>query len=115
MTKDKRAIYLILTNEINTLICSACKFDAGGDCCSGSEGCLHPLAERRGFPMNEADGCMEPGNDCWAFRPEIKVSDLADIAGLVLEYGWDEWFWRTYPDGMIKVYGHDSRKMELKS
>lgn len=117
MNRQQREIYLVLTDEIGCQICTACKYGefTGSACDDGYMECNHKLNDYSGFPLFEADGDLEPGMDCWGFKPNIQVQDLADIAGLVLAHGWDDWFWRVFKDGTIKVYGRDSSKVEVKA
>lgn len=114
MNSQQREIYVVLTKEIDTILCSACRYSSGGDCCTEPD-CDHKLKDHIKFPFQKRDGFIEPGQDCWGFRPALSVEHLADIAGLVLAHGWDEWFWRVYKDGTIKVFGRDSSKVEVKS
>ena len=108
MKGTDREIYLIIAGEIDSSLCVACRFSSGGDCCTGSF-CEHPLSDRIGFPCEDMD--LEINEDCWGFRPALSVEHLSDIAGFVLSNGWDEWFWRVYQDGTIKVYGRDNSKI----
>ena len=82
MKAEQRTIYLVLTEEINWMLCSFCKFAQAGFECGMAE-CHHPLEVISGDMMVE-----EPGADCWAFRPNLPVPDIADIVGIILAEGW---------------------------
>lgn len=113
MKKEARGIYLILSNEIGAQLCVACKYGdfTGSSCCDdGYYECQHKLNDYIGFPLYKADGCMEPGMDCWGFRPDMKVEDLADITGVILEQGFDEWSF-TRSKGKTKIYGRKPKKV----
>ena len=48
------------------------------------------------LPWDNSYG-IEPGDDCWAFRPDMPVSDIADIVGLIIANGWVEWDYTKEP------------------
>jgi hypothetical protein len=59
-------------------------------------------------------GCLTPGSDCWGFRPDISVQNAADIVGIVLAKGYQEWFYQIGGEN-IKVYGREKSESDLSS
>lgn len=113
MNKAEREIYVELTSEISATLCLACKFTGGGYCDSW-DGCKHPLNKDEYTtlfhrPALYWDDDIEPGEDCWAFRPCMSIDILADLAGCILGNGFGEWFCRLLDDGNYKVYGNSYR------
>lgn len=47
---------------------------------------------------------LEPGSDCWGYSPNIPIRDIADIVGIILVNGNDEWSYTTDKDKQILVY-----------
>lgn len=94
---EQRMTYLVLTDEVFTCLCSFCNYYQGTYCDSAE--CTHPLIDR----LND-DG-MEPGTDCWGFRPALSLSDTADIVGIILNKKWREWLWGI-KNGQLIVRGH---------
>lgn len=96
MKKADREIYRVLTSEIDSLICDFCKYSVcmGGEspCDCGDSYCEHPLKDR--LPGDTGlYGGMEPGDDCWGFRPSFEVSFCADIVGIVLSNHWRDGYY----------------------
>lgn len=103
MKKEARLVYKELSEEIRASLCTFCKhseWESDG-CCEGYSICQHPLEYR--FPFFEE--MLEPGSDCWGFRPNVTVSLAADIAGAILSQGFNEWFYRKYSPTSASVYG----------
>lgn len=102
MKATQRVVYLELSNGVNATLCTFCKHAAwSGYCADGKEcECEHPLEDK----LPAADWEVEPGQDCWGYRPCLPVVDIADIAGLVLSNGFDEWSWGR-DNGKLIVYG----------
>lgn len=113
MKKHQREIYLVLAEEVNCGIAPFCKYsscEGSGSICDGGECyhvCEHPLSV-----INEQEGdhgipCEEPGVDCWGFRPDYSLQDIADIVGIILVKGWTRWGWNipTKDNPQIEVYG----------
>jgi hypothetical protein len=100
MKKADREIYVALNDLVNSEICFACKFHIGyGSICDGSTyECEHPLKDHYGFP--QSDDLL---SDCWAYRPVYKVDEFADIVGVILNLGVEEWQTERGKDGKIKV------------
>ena len=97
MKKDKRTIYAELSSEANTCLCSFCKHAQWvGECSESYPECGHPIWEVPG-----KEEMLEPGQDCWGFRPEIILRDIADIVGMVLSNGFDEWYWQKEGDNIL--------------
>ena len=90
MKKDKRLVYLELAFEACGTICNWCKYKTG----SCNQECAHPLGEE--LPWDYSYG-IEPGDDCWAFRPDMPVADIADIVGIIIANGWVEWDYTKEP------------------
>ncbi len=90
MNKSQRRIYVELASEIDSVLCSFCKFSAcaSGDspCDCGDPWCDHPLND----VLDNGHG-IEPGEDCWGFRPAHPVDFVADAVGICLANGWNEW------------------------
>lgn len=87
-------LYRELTQECGFELCVFCKFNYGY-ACSGPN-CKHPLGYRF-----DHEG-LEPGSDCWGFRPNQPIDFVAEIAGFILSHKWDgAIFWEE--DGQIKI------------
>ena len=112
MKKDKREIYLILTAEVDAGLGGFCKYHHcwGSACDGGYAECEHPLQYR--VPHYDDSECECPNTDCWGFRPRFKVSDVADIVGIVLAEGYLDWGW-WQEDGQILVSGTRKRELSL--
>ena len=98
--RERRGLFNILANEIDSAFCCFCKFLQPGSGCDDGGDCEHPLREHWGFPE-----VFEPGKDCWAFRPLISTRDCADIVGIILQKGWQRWQWSESEKGRIEVLG----------
>ncbi len=88
MKKQQREIYQVLADEIDWCLCSFCKYAKfDGSPCYDDAGldCTHPLGEI----WDDQRLVGEPGLDCWGFRPNLPLSDIADIVGLILSQGFD--------------------------
>ena len=101
MNKTQRLVYKELAYEANTNLCSFCKTSESLGCCDGVA-CTHPLNER--YELID-DGNVEPGQDCFLFRPDRKVSDIADIVGIILEYNFHEWLIYTDKKNQLRIKG----------
>lgn len=102
MKKAEREVYINLTQELDSPLCTFCKYYEGGysPCDNGS--CEHPLAYYVSFPHFEES--VEPGDDCWAFRPDRKIDYIAEIVSVVLSQDFVEWM-SEEKDGKIIVKG----------
>jgi len=104
MNKAERGIYLILAEEIDTVLCSFCKYSKceSGDspCECGEPYCVHPLRYNFGHEYD-----FEPGVDCWGFRAQHDVSFCADITGFVLQNGWNDWVLWKSKKGIWRIWG----------
>jgi len=100
LKKEQREVYIALTDAIDCALCTFCKYYRGSYCDSCS--CEHPLSEFVSFP--HFDDCVEPGEDCWAFRPSESVDYIANVVGTVLSEGYVEW-WSEEKDGKTIVHG----------
>lgn len=110
MKAAKREVYPVLWGLIGGVICTSCRYgNSCGSCGECYYECGHPLDDKMDF-MD--DGGPTPGDDCWGFRPSMKVSDIADIVGIVLENGWtNTWSFNTDPEtNEIRVYGPAPRE-----
>ena len=86
MKKDKRTVYLELTSEIGWNLCPFCLHNKSeGSLCDSWQECHHPLD--RVAELNEMG--LESGEDCWGFRSEYPLSDIADMVGIVLSQRFD--------------------------
>lgn len=101
MKKNQREIYLVLSMEVETTLCTFCKFFKSEWCGDGS--CNHTLVDKLEATYGLYKG-QEPGDDCWGFRPDISVRDVADIVGIVLSKKFKIWSYEITNKG-IKVYG----------
>jgi len=100
--KEQRLVFRELSSEVETTLCSFCKYSISQGCKDGME-CKHPLVDRTcNFPGEEE---LCPGDDCWGYRPVVKVSDVADIVGIILANGWREWMYVLPEDKSILVSG----------
>lgn len=91
MKKEQRQAYIELMSDIDTSICSVCRFHdwhCESLCSEGfGDGCVHPLEAVR----EELYQGMDPGADCWGFRPILKPEYIFDIIGIILANGWQTW------------------------
>ncbi len=103
--REKRLAYKAILNEANCMLCSFCKFASfgGGSVCYGESymECEHKLVDR--LETEHGTYGMEPGDDCWAFRPYEKIDVVADIVGLMLGTE-DGSSWIKKDDGTYSVY-----------
>ena len=100
--KAQREVFVAVAGEISGTLCSFCQFSHfDGSPCSGDAyaECQHPLSEQI-FPYEGP----EPGQDCWGFRPALDIEDAADIAGMIIAHGWNNWSW-VHGKERIKVWG----------
>lgn len=106
MKKDKRQIYLVLATEVNTALCSFCRYiesDGGSICEEDSYSyCTHPIEV-----ISDPENYISPEDDCWAFNPIVNVRDAADIVGVIIANGWTRWGYFRPPDreSHFEVYG----------
>ena len=106
MKKADREIYIVLSAEVDYSPCCFCKFVISAGC--AEEECTHPLKDKAGFP--DCDYALEPGQDCWAFRPAHDVATTADIVGIVLSNGFESAGWSKNKEGRLEVYGAKARQ-----
>ena len=103
MKKQQREVYLELSKEVDAVLCSFCKYSRwDGGCEEASCDCQHPLEDY--FSHSYGYYGLEPGCDCWGFRPVVRLADIADIVGIILGNGFREWSWDLTGD-QIYVYG----------
>lgn len=102
MKKEQRLVYKELSLEADAQLCAFCK-KAESLGCEDGMACIHPL-NKDGRLFGEWDG-IEPGEDCFLFRPNLPVRDIADIVGLILSNGFTSWSYLIEDDGTIKVFG----------
>lgn len=96
MKYEKRLVYVELAGEIDAELCSFCKYGRSMGCDVGTE-CEHSLGEK----VRVTDDMQ---TDCWAFRPDMDISDIADIVGIILANEWVNWSF-SQENGQIKVMG----------
>jgi len=103
MKGNERKIYVVLSSEIDGILCCFCRYSRWtGECFEGCEGyyeCEHPIEAVPGYEEE-----LSPGADCWGFKPEIPLQDVADIVGIILAEGFRGWAWWR-EDGQIRVHG----------
>lgn len=105
MKKEQREVYRVVVAEIDADICIFCRFAESLGCCDGME-CRHPLEVV--CEMQESVCCI--GKDCWAFRPKMPISDIADIVGIVLSEKYMDWAWVRRRNGGLRVVGEKARQ-----
>jgi hypothetical protein len=101
MKKEKREVYLALTEAAGCDFCTFCKYNEGA--CDASE-CTHPLGDSIDFPGQEF---FAPGDDCWGFRPAYKLEYIVDLVGIILANGYRMWSVEHKGD---KIIVHGSTK-----
>lgn len=116
MKKSHREIYIILTKEVDNILCAFCKYSECqigiSPCDCGESYCVHPLKDH--LPHDDNYG-LEPGNDCWGFRPVFSVELCADIVGILLQKGWDDWVVWKSKKGNWRIHGTTSLSLKGKS
>lgn len=104
--REKRLTYLALANEVDCDLCTFCKFAefSGGSVCYGDNytECKHKLVDT--LEMCHHPYGMEPGMDCWAFRPYETIEIVADIVGLMIGKHEKAASWVKKDDGTYSVY-----------
>lgn len=105
MKKEQRLVYLELTDIMGASLCTVCKYSRwiNEDCYGGYSECQHPIEGLSWEHIHEE--MLEPGGDCYGFRPNMKVRLAADLVGAVLSQGYNEWFYRKYSPTSVTVYG----------
>ncbi len=97
MKKIQREIYIILAGEVDFCLCAFCKYskvESGySPCDCGEPYCVHPLRDSLQEQWGSYVYGIEPGGDCWGFRPSHPVAFCADIVGIILEKGWQDVVW----------------------
>lgn len=85
MKKAQREAWVAITGaNYVAVLCAFCKYGLyEGDCKDGYYVCEHPLDVV--YEMLHAPYGIEPGDDCWGFRPTIKLDVAADIVGMWLQ------------------------------
>lgn len=79
MKKAQREVYVSLVSEIDGCLCPWCQYCNCYSCGDYGE-CAHRLHQR--LPLDAGE--LFPGDDCWGFRPNRPVSEVADIIGICL-------------------------------
>ena len=108
MNKKQRQPYLdIVRLAPGHGLCNCCMYCEvfGGSYCDGVLECCHPLDV-----INDSDHftCVwGEGADCWAFRPNSSLSELATWVGIVLDGNIAQWI-----DGkwVAVVYNKEEKK-----
>ena len=95
MKKAQREVYLNLSSEVSTYLCSFCKFCNSGKCHH-----LLPVVSDRLYDL-------VPTEDCWGFQPILPISAIRDIVGIVLAKGWIHWSYSlpASNNDKIEVFG----------
>jgi hypothetical protein len=111
MNKEQREVYQVLTAEAGACLCTFCKYSkfTGSSCNEDAEcECKHPLTDKT-FYVRFDETCY-PGEDCWGFRPNHPLSEIADVIGIVLSEGFENWYYDYAPaKGIATVYGRKSK------
>ena len=96
----KREVFKNLSEEIGGILCCFCKYaEWEGGCGESYAVCVHPLSGRYGC-FKEKD--LEPGDDCWGYRPLVKLDKVVAIVAHILVNKITQWSW--YEDkGQIYV------------
>lgn len=105
MKKEDRTAYISLSEAINAVLCTFCTYAdyQWEGCCEGWAECKHPI-ETLSYQGIHEEG-LEPGCDCYAFRPSLPLDVSADLAGAILAEGYHEWFYRKFSRRSVTVYG----------
>lgn len=109
MKKAEREVYRILTKEVGACLCTFCKYSRFSGMCDDAEiECQHPLVDKTIYtPFEETTW---PGEDCWGFRPNHPVSEIADVVGIILAEGFVQWYYDySNSKGILTVYGRKSK------
>ena len=105
MKKADREVYIELAAEMDSPACCFCKFSecisGESPCDCGEPSCKHPLTDR--LEESQHYDYLEPGHDCWGFRPSHPVEFCADITGLCLANKWLSAVWWQNKRGQWKV------------
>ncbi len=111
MNAQQRRPYLAVIGLIDGgQLCTFCRFseyvNGGSSPCMG-EGyceCRHPIDQLSWQYRHEED--LPPRVDCWGFRPGFNMDVIADIVGMIIGGGWDNWGFTHFPNtGKIIVGG----------
>lgn len=102
MKRKKRLVYLELANTVDNCICTWCNYAAweAEGCCEGYSICEHPLEI-----VTDTMECIEPGSDCWGFRPDLSLDTIVEIVSAILSNDYDMWSIRPYSRTAVTVYG----------
>lgn len=66
-------------------LCNFCRFASWyGSCCDAELECEHPLSCINGDGIGQEQGDVWSGADCWAFRPNLSLQELGEIASITL-------------------------------
>lgn len=111
MNREHRQPYRdVLALLQGATLCTFCRFGQGvgwGDSpCQGGgwTECQHPIASVAWELIHE--DMLEPGADCWGYRPKFPMAVIADIVGMILGGGFISWGFTHFPDtGKIIVGG----------
>ena len=91
MKKAQREAYRLLTSDLDTSLCTFCKYMdyyTSSLCDEGvGDGCIHPLEI---IGENSLESSF-PGADCWGFAPMLKREYILDIIGIIMGKGWKHW------------------------
>ena len=105
MNNQQREVYVELASEMDSPVCCFCKFSecevGGSPCDCGEPYCGHPLQDR--LEDSHHWEYLEPGQDCWGFRPSHPIDFCADIVGVNLANGWLSAVWWQSKSGKWKV------------
>ena len=101
--RAERLLVVELSGLVGATLCTFCRYaDFGWSPCDCDIECTHPLAWRLGTDYGWFG--LEPGDDCWGWRPHLPVEDIADIVGIVLANDWTWWYYLTDDQGQLRVF-----------
>lgn len=109
MKAEARVVFVALSEAMNGTLCAFCKyseFTADG-CCEAYNECQHPIEALSWENVHEDS--LEPGSDCYGFRPGISVTLAADLVGAILVSGFEEWSFKLFSKTSATVYGRNSK------
>lgn len=93
MKGNQRKIYLDLINSTSYGLCNICKFAEWEGYCSSEANlnCTHPLEAISQGDYGDHPYNAWSGSDCWGFRPNSTLQEVATFAGIVLEGKLPHW------------------------
>lgn len=105
MKAEARVVFVALSGVMDATLCLFCKYGSWNaeGCCEGYSECQHPIEALSWENVHEET--LEPGGDCYGFRPHLSVTLAADLVGAILVSGFDEWSFKQFSKTSATVYG----------